>query len=304
MSKADSTREYLKGIGRVRLLTADEEITLGHRIQRMVAIRETIPEAEWTKEQRRTVRVGERAKAKMVESNLRLVVSVAKKWLHVTSTLTIDDLIQEGSMGLIRAAEKFDPEKGYKFSTYAMWWIRQAIGRGISYTSRTIRLPGNGTASLRKAREFLHDYKRDHGKLPTVDQIADHCGVTPSAMQAYLNHMNDCKSLDAQAHINDRDSSSIIDFIVDPNSLDKEDMQLDMQELEILLTCIEKLKPQHQEVLKKRFGLTGECDEMSFVEIGKTLGISRERTRQIEKNAINALKLQLIKVTNLGKIYA
>ena len=300
---SDSLAEYLKEIGRVRLLSPDEEITLGHQIQRMILIRETIPQDEWTKAQRRTVRIGDRAKSKMVESNLRLVVSVAKKYTYITHKLSLQDLVQEGSLGLIRAAEKFDPEKGYKFSTYAMWWIRQSIGRAISYYSRTIRLPGNGTAALRKAREFILQYRIEHGGLPKVELIAEHCGVSLSAMQSYLNHANDCKSLDQATVMNDSGSSTILDFIVDPNSVDHNDIKADAQDIQLLLKHICELKPAYQEVLLMRFGLLEDGVQYSFHEIGKRTNRSRERIRAIEKLALNALRLK-IGQTSLGKICA
>jgi RNA polymerase primary sigma factor len=167
-----SLGEYLTVIGRVKLLSAAEEITLGRRIKQMIEICETVPEEDWTKEQRRTVRVGKNAKSRMVECNLRLVVSYAKKYSHFTERLTLDDLVQEGNIGLIRAAEKFDHEKGYKFSTYATWWIRQAISRAICYNGRIIRLPGNATKALRDARTFITEYRIKHNKIPSLKLIS------------------------------------------------------------------------------------------------------------------------------------
>lgn len=301
---SDSFGEYLASIGRVRLLTADEEISLGHKIQEMLSIKKSVPEDDWSIEQKRTVRRGERAKAKMIQSNLRLVVSCAKKYRHMTDTLDIEDLIQEGNFGLMRATEKFDPTRGYKFSTYAYWWIRQAITRGISQTGRVIRLPCNASTQLRKARTYMLEYRREHGKLPTIEEIAKHCGSAADTMKYYMQHLNEVKSLNATAISSDKESSSLIDLIADPTShTDDELFKADADDLSILNSALADLDETTRQILVLYYGLSGE-EPMSHASIGRSKSIGREATRQAHLRALKRLRLVLQKDEYLGKIYA
>ena len=300
----DALSDYLFTIGRVKLLSADEEITLGHAVQRMIHIRGTIPEDQWDKRQKRQVRIGERAKAKMVECNLRLVVSVAKKYLHIAYNLDIEDLIQEGNLGLIRAVEKFDPERGYKFSTYSYWWIRQAIGRAIGVHGRIIRLPLNASTQLKAARTFILDYYNEHGKKPTIEEIAKHCDTHPETMKAYLAHINDARSLDGKVH-DGEDGSSLVDLIADPQSLDdmNETMKMDNDDASAMLNYVEMLNSRQKSVVQMRFGLIDGA-EHSLKEVGNVHGVSREMIRQDERRALKRLRLMMNKDSRLGKIYA
>ncbi|MGA1512658.1 MAG: sigma-70 family RNA polymerase sigma factor, partial [Aquiluna sp.] len=151
---SDTLRDYLNQIGKIPLLTAAEEIELGHAIQKMIAVQTDQP----SKEEQRILRIGKRAKERMIKGNLRLVVGVAKKYKHLTNRLTMHDLVQEGNIGLIRAVELFDPARGYKFSTYAYWWIRQGIMRSIQVQDRIIKLPTGAGDALRKVRTFTLEY--------------------------------------------------------------------------------------------------------------------------------------------------
>ena len=300
-----SLGEYLTVIGRVKLLSASEEITLGRRIKRMIEICETVPEEDWTKEQRRTVRVGKIAKSRMVECNLRLVVSYAKKYSHFTERLTLDDLIQEGNIGLIRAAEKFDHEKGYKFSTYATWWIRQAISRAICYNGRIIRLPGNATKALRDARTFITEYRVKHNKMPSLKLISDHCGVSVDSMQHYMNHLNDCSSVNERANASDGEANEIISLLADPNNTnDLESMTPDESDYQILIDAVESLDEAQRHAIKDRYGLNETQTEKTFADIARERNASREAARQLEKRGINSLRRYICRNTTLGKIYA
>ena len=301
---SDSFGEYLAAIGRVRLLTADEEISLGHKIQDMLQITRTVPQDDWDTNQKRIVRRGERAKAKMIQSNLRLVVSCAKKYQHMTETLDIEDLIQEGNFGLMRATEKFDPTRGYKFSTYAYWWIRQAITRGISQTGRVIRLPCNANTQLRKARTFMLDYRREHGKLPTIEEIAEHCGSAVDTMKYYMQHIQDVKSLNTSSLANEKETSSLIDLIADPLSYDEEELyKADSTDIDVLNKAFSDLDDNTKQILSMYYGLTGE-EPMSHAAIARTRSIGREASRTAHLRALKRLRLVLQRDEYLGKMFA
>ena len=296
----DSLGAYLKDCGRIRLLTADEEITLGHLVQKMIHIQETVPEAERTRAHKRAIKRGERAKRKMVECNLRLVVAVAKKYQHIANKITLEDLIQEGNLGLIRAVEKFDPSRGYKFSTYSFWWIRQAVSRALSYQNRIIRLPGSALPTLFKARDYISEYRREHGKNPTIEQIAKHVQATPESIKLYLAFQQDAGSLDRPALTSESDKH-LIDIIADPNSLETEYM-FDDQDAATILDMVDALDERHKDVIIKRYGLDGK-EPRTLVEIGKEVGTSREAVRNMELRAMKRLMV-IANQNHLGKIYA
>ena len=192
----DPLRDYLNQIGKIPLLTAAEEIELGNSIQRMMPL---LDKPNPTKEEQKVIRIGKRAKKRMVQGNLRLVISVASKYNKMTSRLSMQDLIQEGNIGLIRAVEMFDPSRGYKFSTYAYWWIRQGIMRATQTQDRMIKLPSGAPDGLRKVKYFMIDYQKEHGVMPTLKQCADLIGVQPETMRNYLQAASDATSLDAKA---------------------------------------------------------------------------------------------------------
>ena len=301
----DLLGDYLKTIGQVSLLSADDEISLGHRVQAMLSIKDERPEEDWTKEERRTVRSGERAKKKMIECNLRLVVSCAKKYagLDLCKHLEISDLISEGNIGLVRAVEKYDPTRGYKFSTYAYWWIRQGITRCMTQQDRTIRLPCNAVSQLNNARRFMLDYRMEHGKQPTMEEIAKYCKTPVATMRNYMRHIRDCGSLDAKTVLSDDDSSSMLEFLADPESLGDQEYKLDDDDLNMLFQHIEKLDRRSQKVIKMRFGLDGYA-EHTYLDLAKEENISRERARQIELKAIRKLRVIMSSGSSLGKICA
>ena len=299
----DIIGDYLNQISRIPLLTAAEEIELGHAIQASQAIIDDpdLKEEDWTPAQRRTVKRGEKAKQRMVSANLRLVVMAVKKY-HGNKRINLEriDLIQEGNVGLMRAAEKFDPTRGYKFSTYAFWWIRQAVSRALSYQNRIIRLPGSALPTMFKAKDYVAEYRREHGQNPTIQQIAEHVGATEESIKLYLAHHQDAGSLDRPS-VNSDSDKNIVDIIPDPNSLEVE-YSFDQEDADAVYEMVDSLDERHREVIFKRFGLDGE-EPQTLMQIGKDLGISRERVRQYETRAIRRMMV-LANNNHLGKIYA
>ena len=288
MKGSDSIDWYLKSIARVPLLTAAQEITLGKTISEWMELRESGVEASaFTLDQRRLNKRGRRAYEKMYSANLRLVVNVAKKYARLTNQLELMDLVQEGNCGLSRAVEKFDYSRGYKFSTYAYWWIRQAITRAISQTDTTVRMPIHMHEKLSKVRTYSRDFFSSHGRMPTASEISDEFEISA----AYLDQLNamaaGCISLHSKANSNDPESSMLIDVI--PSEQEEEDF--DWLEKE----RIYELKPVVEHELTER---TAEVVQLAFFseipltngQIGKEMGISRERVRQLTVRAENLFR--------------
>ena len=305
---ADVLGDYLAAIGKITLLTAEDEVILGRRVQRMVQIRDERPkETDWTPTDRRAIRSGERAKRKMVECNLRLVVSLAKKYIDIAKQLELSDLINEGNIGLIRAVEKYDPARGYKFSTYAYWWIRQGITRAMTQQDRSIRLPCNAVSALNASRKFIFEYRRVNGSMPTVEEIAEHCNTPVNTMKTYLRHMTDCGSLDAKNNMarDATDGSALLDLIADPESLKEYEPSLDENDLEqVVLLVDQSLDERTARIIKRRFGIDGYAPH-TLESAGAEENISRERVRQIEKTVMRKLRMKIRNSPHcLGKIFA
>ncbi len=276
---------YLASIGREPLLTPSEEIELGNQVQKMMGLTETKVN-EYSPQALKAIRVGRRAKDRMIKANLRLVVSIAKKYQG--KGLELLDLIQEGSLGLERAVEKFDPSRGYKFSTYAFWWIRQSMTRAIACQSRSIRLPVHLSERLTTIRKVSLDLAHKLGAMPSRQEIAAAIDMPIEELDSVLRQSLTTSSLDAPIKA-DEGNSCLVDLIADHRTespLEQVQRSIDQEQLARWLS---HLNQQEREVLSLRFGLDGH-NRHSLADIGRHLDVSRERIRQVELKALRKLR--------------
>ncbi len=311
----DAVRAYLHEIGRVPLLSHEDEIVLGKQVQKLMALLEIkasleadlpdgsedgsdegaekpeISRAEWAVAANMTeaeldnhLRRGQRSKRKMIEANLRLVVAVAKKYQK--RNLEFLDLIQEGTLGLERGVEKFDPMKGYKFSTYAYWWIRQAITRAIAQQARTIRLPIHITEKLNKIKRVQRELSQKLGRSPNATEIGAELELEPKQVREYLSISRQPISLDVR--IGDNQDTELQDLLEDDGA-SPEDYTVQQSLRQDIFRMLSELTPQQQEVINLRFGL-GDGTPLSLAKVGQRMGISRERVRQLEQQALKHLR--------------
>ena len=263
VSTEDPVRMYLKEIGNVPLLTTEQEVELAKRVEAG----------------------DEEAKKQLTEANLRLVVSIAKK--YVGRGMPFLDLIQEGNMGLMKAVDKFDYTKGYKFSTYATWWIRQAITRGIADTGRTIRVPVHMVETINKTLRMTRTLLQELGREPTPEEVAERLNVSVSRVREVLKISRDPVSLDTP--IGEEDDSHLGDFIEDDSALSPADSAAFSMLRAELATALESLTDRERQVVKLRFGLE-DGRARTLEEVGKEFNVTRERIRQIEAKALRKLR--------------
>jgi RNA polymerase sigma factor (sigma-70 family) len=285
---SDPLRDYLNQIGKIPLLTAAEEIELGHAVQRMVALRS---KQEHSREELRHIKAGIRAKKRMIQGNLRLVIGIASKYKHLANRVTLHDLVQEGNIGLIRAVELFDPERGYKFSTYAYWWIRQGIMRSIQVQDRIIKLPSGASDILRKVKTYMVEYQDLYGEPPSIEQCAAHAGVAPNTLRDYMHSAQDAVSLDAKARTQNDDGSSILDLIAAENEKPEDDLILTTK-VQAVQQALSYMCENSKMILSMRYGLDGE-EPCSKREIARRIGIAQDTTARLLVNAERQLRLIL-----------
>ena len=263
---SEALDKYLVEIGRAPLTSIDEEIELAQ------AVRRGGPE-------------GERAKRRLVEANLRFVVSVAKQYQHQGLTLT--DLIDEGNIGLIKAAEKFDETRGFKFISYAVWWIRQSILQAIAEQSRLVRLPLNQTGALSKINQAINQFEQEHGRRPSVTELEDLTGVEEAKIEQTIKA--DSRHMSIDAPFGDDDDNSMIDLLASGED-SRTDKQVDYESLSSDLDSVlsKVLKDRELRIIKECFGIG--CHEKGLEEIGTEMGLTRERVRQIREKSIGKLR--------------
>jgi RNA polymerase nonessential primary-like sigma factor len=287
---ADLVRVYLNGIGKTALLTASDEVELAKRIEAGVFAAHMLEVEQQISPSRRKdltslVRDGERAKNHLLEANLRLVVSLAKR--YTGRGMPLLDLIQEGNLGLIRAVEKFDYAKGFKFSTYATWWIRQAITRGMADQGRTIRLPVHLVEQVNKISRIKRDLHQQLGREATHEELAEESGLTPEKVSDLLDHSRDPVSLDMP--VGTEEDAPLGDFIEDAEAEDAENAVISGLLQDDLRRVLATLDEREQAVIRMRFGL-GDGQPRTLDQIGKSFGLSRERVRQIEREVMSKLR--------------
>ncbi|MFM7547593.1 MAG: RpoD/SigA family RNA polymerase sigma factor [Cyanobacteriota bacterium] len=302
----DLVRSYLRDIGRVPLLSHEQEITLGRQVQELMALEELrlrsggddptnerlAAQAGLTPAQLgKRLSCGRRAKERMVAANLRLVVSVAKKYTNRNMELL--DLIQEGTIGLVRGVEKFDPTRGYKFSTYAYWWIRQGITRAIAEKSRTIRLPIHITETLNKLKKGQRELSQELGRTPTITELALYVELPEEEVKELLCRARLPVSLESK--VGDGDDTQLLDLLAGDGELPDERLD-DVCMKGDLRDLLDQLPELQARVLKMRYGLEGDgsgpVEPMSLSSIAKALGMSRDKTRNLERKALEGIRAQ------------
>jgi len=298
----DLVRSYLRDIGRVPLLSHEQEITLGRQVQDLMVLENLEsqlesdlgkkPEIDFFADKagisqfqlKKKLKSGKRAKERMVAANLRLVVSVAKK--YTKRNMELLDLIQEGTIGLVRGVEKFDPTRGYKFSTYAYWWIRQGITRAIAEKSRSIRLPIHITEMLNKLKKGQRELSQELSRTPTLKELSEYVDLPESDVKDLMSRAGQPVSLETK--IGDGEDTILLDLLSNEIDMPSEQIESDCMKGD-LETLLEQLPELQNRVLRMRYGMDGD-DPMSLTGIGRVLGISRDRVRNLERDGLRGLR--------------
>jgi RNA polymerase primary sigma factor len=286
----DPVRMYLKEIGKVPLLTAEQEVTLAQRIEAGLHATERLElEANLTEEAHASLEAvgvdGQLAKRQLTEANLRLVVSIAKR--YVGRGMALLDLVQEGNLGLIRAVEKFDYTKGFKFSTYATWWIRQAITRAIADQARTIRIPVHMVETMNKVLRIQRQMLQELGREPTVEEVGIKVEMTPDRVREIQRIAQEPVSLETP--VGEEDDSFLGDFVEDPAAIAPATAAARALLTEAIVEALEELNDRERQVVRLRFGLD-DGQVRTLEEVGKEFGVTRERIRQIESKTLAKLR--------------
>ncbi len=285
----DPVRTYLREIGRVPLLTREGEVELSQKVEAGTAALEELAQGGVDPERRReleaTLHVGEAAREQLAVSNLRLVVSIAKRYMH--RGLSFLDLIQEGNIGLMRAVEKFDWRKGFKFSTYATWWIRQAVTRAIADQARTIRIPVHTMEAVQELGRLRREYIRERGVPPSYEQLAELLGTSVERVKKIEHAAAYTTSLERP--FSDEDDDTLGDFIADETALSPAREALRARLREALRDALAELDPREREILELRYGLL-DGHPRTLKEVASQFEITRERVRQLELKALEKLK--------------
>ena len=288
---SDYIQDFLNDMGRYPLLTPEEELLLARQVGKMLPVKEKKEAGgKLTPSERRLLKAGERAYKRMILCNLRMVGTVARKYNRRATHLTLLDLVHEGVIGLGRAVEKYEPSRGYKFSTYAFWWIRQGVTRALATSDHTIRIPYSISDKLPRIRYAAQQLMQESGKEATLAQISKQVGIKVSELELLSQQGANCTSLDQPVKNGSSDNaSSIVDLVADPNSLQVDDFEPDATDSVRL--AIDTLEEREQVIITHRFGLQG-ADFLPFDQIGKKIGISRAQTQTLYGRAMNKLRLQ------------
>jgi RNA polymerase primary sigma factor len=291
MGSFDPVRMYLKEIGKVPLLTAEQEVTLAKRIEAGLHSAERLeqPDGQLSDETHASLDAvatdGDLAKRQLIEANLRLVVSIAKR--YVGRGMALLDLVQEGNLGLIRAVEKFDYTKGFKFSTYATWWIRQAITRAIADQARTIRIPVHMVETMNKVLRIQRQMLQELGREPTVEEVAAKVEMTPDRVREIQRIAQEPVSLETP--VGEEDDSFLGDFVEDPAAIAPATAAARALLTEAIVEALEELNERERQVVRMRFGLD-DGQSRTLEEVGREFGVTRERIRQIESKTLAKLR--------------
>ena len=302
LADVDLVRSYLRDIGRVPLLSHEQEITLGRQVQDLMVLENIESQLESdlgekpeiaqfaeragisTIQLKKKLKSGRRAKERMVAANLRLVVSVAKK--YTKRNMELLDLIQEGTIGLVRGVEKFDPTRGYKFSTYAYWWIRQGITRAIAEKSRSIRLPIHITEMLNKLKKGQRELSQELSRTPSIKELSEYVELPEDDVKDLISKAGQPVSLETK--IGDGEDTILLDLLSNEIDMPSEQIESDCMKGD-LESLLEQLPELQNRVLRMRYGMDGD-DPMSLTGIGRVLGISRDRVRNLERDGLRGLR--------------